>query len=42
MHQQHFDAVVSDFHMLYLNGLEPLAQSQVLWSDTPVIIVSKA
>ena len=37
-----FDAVVTDFHMPYLNGLDLLAQSRVIWSDTPVIIVSKA
>lgn len=42
MQQQHFDAVVTDFHMPYLNGLDLLAQSRVIWSDTPVIIVSKA
>ncbi|HSL02213.1 MAG TPA: response regulator [Nitrospiraceae bacterium] len=42
MHQQHFDAVVTDFYMPYLNGLELLAQSRVIWSDTPVMIVSKA
>ena len=42
MQQQHFDAVVTDFHMPYLNGLDFLAQSRVIRSDTPVIIVSKA
>jgi two-component system, chemotaxis family, chemotaxis protein CheY len=42
MQQQHFDAVVTDFHMPYMDGLELLAQSRVIWSDTPVIIVSKA
>jgi len=42
MQQHHFDAVVTDFHMPHLNGLELLAQSRVTWPDTPVIIVSKA
>ena len=40
--QQHFDAVVTDFHLPYLNGLELLAESRVAWPDTPVILVSKA
>jgi CheY-like chemotaxis protein len=41
MQQQHVDAVATDSHMLHLNGLERLAQSRVIRSDTPVIIVSK-
>ena len=39
--QQHFDAVVTDCYIPQLNGLELLAQSRVIWSDTPVIILSK-
>lgn len=35
-----FDAVVTDWDMPRLNGSEFLALSQVLWPDTPVIIVS--
>lgn len=42
LQQQHFDAVVTEFQMPRMNGLELLAQSRVSWSDTPVIIVSKA
>lgn len=42
MQRRHFDAVVTDFHLSNLDGLEFLAQSRVFWSDTPVIIVSKA
>ena len=42
MHQQRFDAVVTDFHLLHLNGFELLAMSRIISSDTPVIIVSKA
>ncbi len=41
MQQHHFDAVVTGFHLPYLNGLELLAQSRVTCPDTPVIIVSK-
>ena len=39
MQQQHFDVMVTDFHMPHLNGLELLAQSRLTWPDTPVIIV---
>jgi len=42
MRHRRFDAVVTDFHMPHLNGLEFLAQSRVLWPDTPFIIQSKA
>jgi PleD family two-component response regulator len=42
LQQQHFDAVVTDSHTSNLNGFELLAQSRVIRSDTPVIIVSKA
>jgi DNA-binding response OmpR family regulator len=41
MRQRRFDAVVTDFHMPRLNGLEFLAQSRLLWSATPVIILSR-
>ena len=42
MQQHHFDAMVTDFHMPHLNGIELLAQSRITWPDTPVIIFSKA
>ena len=42
MQQQHFDAVVTDFHMPQMNGVELLAQSRITWPDIPVIIFSKA
>jgi two-component system chemotaxis response regulator CheY len=42
MQQQHFDAVVTDFQMPCLNGLELLAESRAIWPDIPVIIVSTA
>ncbi len=41
MHQQHFDVVVTDCHIPYLNGLDLLAQSRVIWSDIPIIMFSK-
>ncbi len=42
MQQQHFDAVVTDFQIPYLNGIELLAESRAIWADIPVIIVSTA
>jgi two-component system chemotaxis response regulator CheY len=41
MRQRRFDVVVTDFHLLHLNGFELLAMSRIILSDTPVIIVSK-
>ena len=40
MQQRRFDAVVTDFHMPNLNGLELAAQSQLRWPALPVIIFS--
>ena len=42
MRQRRFDAVVTDFHMPHMNGLEFFTQSRVLWPDTPFIILSTA
>lgn len=42
MHKRRFNAVVTDFQMPHLNGFEFLEQSRVIWSDTPVIILSEA
>ena len=41
MQQRRFDAVVTDFHMPNLNGLELAAQSRLLWPALPIIIFSK-
>jgi DNA-binding response OmpR family regulator len=41
MRRQQFDAVVTDCHLPLMNGLDLLAQSRILWSETPVIILSK-
>jgi CheY-like chemotaxis protein len=41
MQKRRFDFVVTDCHMPQLNGLDFLAQSRVIWPDTPVIILSE-
>ena len=41
MQKRRFDAVVTDCQMPHLNGLDFLAQSRVIWPDTPVIIFSE-
>jgi DNA-binding NtrC family response regulator len=41
MQKRRFDVVVTDCHMPHLNGLDFLAQSRVIWPDTPVIIFSE-
>jgi DNA-binding NtrC family response regulator len=39
--QRRFDAVVTDFHMPNMNGLELAVQSRLRWPALPVIIFSK-
>jgi DNA-binding response OmpR family regulator len=41
MRRRRFDAVVTDYQMPHLNGLDFLAWSRVIWADTPVMIVSE-
>lgn len=41
MQKRRFDFVVTDCQMPHLNGLDFLAQSRVIWPDTPVIIFSE-
>jgi CheY-like chemotaxis protein len=41
MQKRRFDVVVTDCQMRHLNGLDFLAQSRVIWPDTPVIIFSE-
>jgi two-component system chemotaxis response regulator CheY len=40
MERRHFDVVVTECHLPQMNGLDLLAQSRILWSATPVIILS--
>ena len=40
LHQRHFDAVISDIHMPYLDGLDLLRQCQMVWPQLPVILMS--
>lgn len=40
MKHQRFDAVVTDYQMPRLNGLEFLSLSKIVWPDTPVVMVS--
>ena len=35
-----FDAVITDWDMLRLNGSEFLALSRIFWPETPIIIIS--
>lgn len=40
LHQRHFDAVITDLHMPYLDGLDLLRQCQLVWPQLPVILMS--
>ncbi len=40
LHQRHFDAVVTDLHMPYLDGLDLLRQCHLVWPQLPVILMS--
>ncbi|MFO0700290.1 MAG: response regulator [Nitrospira sp.] len=40
VHQQRFDAVITDLHVLYLDGFDLLRQCQLVWPDLPVILLS--
>jgi two-component system chemotaxis response regulator CheY len=41
MQKRRGDVVVADCHMRHLNGRDFLAQSRVIWPDTPVILYSE-
>ncbi len=40
LHQRHFDAVVADLHMPYIDGLDLLRQCHLVWPQLPVILMS--
>ncbi len=40
LHQRHFDAVITDLHMPYLDGLDLLRQCRLVWPQLPVILLS--
>jgi len=40
LHQRHFDAVITDLHMPYLDGLDLLRQCHLVWPQLPVILMS--
>jgi len=42
MRQRHFDVVVTDCNMPYLNGFDFLRQCQLAWPETRVIMMSAA
>ena len=41
MQKRRCDVVVTDCQMSHLNGLDFLAQSRMIWPDTPVILYSE-
>ena len=41
MQKRRCDVVVADCQMSHLNGLDFLAQSRMIWPDTPVILYSE-
>lgn len=41
LHQRHFDAVITDLHMPYLDGLVLLGQCHLVWPELPVILMSE-
>ena len=41
MQKRRYDVVVADCQMPHLNGLDFLAQSRMIWPDTPVILYSE-
>lgn len=40
LHRRHFDAVITDLQMPYLDGLDLLCQCRLVWPQLPVILIS--
>ncbi len=40
LHQRHFDTVLTDLHIPYLDGFELLHQCHLVWPQLPVILMS--
>jgi len=40
LHNRHFDAVITDQHLPYFDGLDLLGQCHLVWPELPVIILS--
>ncbi len=38
LHRQQFDAVITDLHVPYLDGLDLLCQCHLVWPELPVIL----
>ncbi len=41
LHRQQFDAVVTDRHIQYFDGLDVLWQCHLVWPELPVILLSE-
>ena len=41
MRKRHFDAVIADYHMPGINGLEFAEFVKIAWTETPVILVTE-
>ncbi len=41
MKKRRFDAIITDYRLPRLNGLELLALCRVVWPETPIIMVSR-
>lgn len=40
LHQRHFDAVIADLPMPYIDGLDLLRQCHLVWPQLPIILMS--
>ncbi|NGZ10194.1 MAG: response regulator [Nitrospira sp. LK70] len=40
LHRRHFDAVITDLQIPYLDGLDLLCQCRLVWPQLPIILLS--